>query len=304
MIPADELRESFLSPLRSRLAAELRARGWGQKAISKVLGVSQAAVSKLLSEGKGLKLAGLGVEELEAELIVGRLLELITESELEDAAALAQRYWLLIAASGGACDSHRRSGWPLVSCSACAKALYPRLPAHKARAMADLERAVILVEASSHLASVAPEVMINVARAAPGALSIKDVAAVPGRMSRVEGRLVAKRRPAFGASRHLAEVLLVSGYAACIDIKYDEHVDNALHILGFEHVEFSSEDYRTSNPAAAAVREMKLRGKVPTIVIDTGGRGIEPVTYIFGSSAVEVVLCAEKIARAVAVTVS
>ncbi|MEM2299220.1 MAG: hypothetical protein QXW23_06835, partial [Thermofilaceae archaeon] len=97
MIPADELKEYYLSPLRAMLAKELRGKGWGQRAISRVLGVSQAAVSKLLSEERGLKLAELGIDELEAELLVGRLLELLASGRVVEASALAHRYWLLVA---------------------------------------------------------------------------------------------------------------------------------------------------------------------------------------------------------------
>ncbi|MEM0024419.1 MAG: thiamine-phosphate synthase family protein [Thermofilaceae archaeon] len=300
MIPADELKECYLSPLRAMLAKELRGKGWGQRAISRVLGVSQAAVSKLLSEERGLKLAELGIDELESELLVGRLLELLASGRVVEASALAHRYWLLVAASGGACRLHKRDNWSLVSCTACTLALYPRLTAHRGRALADLERAVVLAESSMRLASVAPEVMVNVARAVPGAAGLRDVAAVPGRLAKVGGRLVARRRPAFGASKHLAEVLLASGYTACIDIKFDERVDRALVELGLERAEFSSEDYHSPNPAAAAVHEMRLKGALPRIVVDTGGRGIEPVTYIFGTSAVEVVLLAERVARSAA----
>jgi predicted fused transcriptional regulator/phosphomethylpyrimidine kinase len=115
----------------------------------------------------------------------------------------------------------------------------------------------------------------------------------------VGGRLVARRRPRYGASRHLAEVLLASGYAACINVKYDETVERTLEVFGFEKVAFSSEDYREPNPAAAAVRMARERGKLPRVAVDLGGRGVEPVAYIFGDSAVEVVLAAERVARLV-----
>ncbi|MEM0459375.1 MAG: thiamine-phosphate synthase family protein [Thermofilaceae archaeon] len=299
MIPADELKEYYLSPLRAMLAKELRGKGWGQRAISRVLGVSQAAVSKLLNEERGLKLAELGIDELEAELLVGRLLELLASGRIVEASALAHRYWLLVAASGGACRLHKRNNWSLMSCTACTLALYPRLTAHRGMALADLERAIVLAESSTRLASVAPEVMVNIARAVPGAVSVRDVAAVPGRLAKVGGRLIARRKPAFGASKHLAEVLLASGYSACIDIRFDERVERALEELGLEWTWFSSEDYPSPNPAAAAVHERRRKGTLPRVVADTGGRGIEPVTYIFGASAVEVVLCAERIARSV-----
>jgi predicted fused transcriptional regulator/phosphomethylpyrimidine kinase len=240
-----------------------------------------------------------GIDDVEAELLVAAAVDLIEKGELELASALLHRYWLLVSASGGACDAHRRMGWALLECAACARALHPKLAPAKAVALADLERAVLLAELSPNLAALAPEVLVNVARAAPGAVSLRDVAAVPGRLARVGGRLVARRRPRFGASRHLAEVLLTSGYAACINVKYDKDVERALEELGFEKFAFSSEGYRGPNPAAAAVREARERGELPRVAVDLGGRGVEPVTYIFGGSAVEVVLAAERVARLV-----
>lgn len=297
MIPVEELKEHFLSPIRAELARKLRAKGWGQRAIARALGVSQAAVSKLLTEERRSKLSEIGIEGLEAELLTDRLLHLLIEGRVEDAAAFAHRYWLLVAASGGACGLHRRNGWPLESCSACTRALYPRLSPAKGLALADVERAVTLAESSPYLALVAPEVMINVARAAAGAVSVKDVAAVPGRLARIGNQLVARRRPTFGASRHLAEVLLASGYPACIDIKFDERIREAMGRIGLRWIEFSSGKYAGLNPAAEAIKELRSRRSLARAVADTGGLGIEPVTYVFGSSATEAVLTAEKIAR-------
>jgi predicted fused transcriptional regulator/phosphomethylpyrimidine kinase/predicted transcriptional regulator len=299
MIPLEIARECFLSPLRSEIAAALRRRGWSQGEIAKVLGVTQVAVSKLLREARKGRLREVGIDDLEAELLVAAAVDLTEKGELELASALLHRYWLLVSASGGACDAHRRMGWALLECAACARALHPKLAPAKAVALADLERAVLLAELSPNLAALAPEVLVNVARAAPGAVSLRDVAAVPGRLARVGGRLVARRRPRFGASRHLAEVLLASGYAACINVKYNKDVERALEELGFEKFVFSSERYRGPNPAAAAVREARERGELPRVAVDLGGRGVEPVTYIFGGSAVEVVLAAERVARLV-----
>jgi len=299
MIPLEIARECFLSPLRSEIATVLRQRGWGQSDIAKALGVTQVAVSKLLREARKGKLREIGVGDLEVELLVTATVDLIDKGGLELASALLHRYWLLVSASGGVCRKHWEMGWGLRECAACAMALNPKLAPAKAVALADLERAVLLAELSPNLAVLAPEVLVNVARAAPGAVSLRDVAAVPGRLARVSGRLVARRRPRYGASRHLAGVLLASGYAACINVKYDETVEHALEALGFEKIAFSSEGCREPNPAAAAVREARELGKLPRVAVDLGGRGVEPVAYIFGDSAVEVVLAAERIARLV-----
>ncbi len=297
MLPLDIGRELYVTPLRAALAKELSSRGWSQREVAKALGVTQAAVSKLLKWGKPIeRMKLLEIDELEAELLLNSLLEQLEMGRAEKAAALAGRYWLLVAASGGACRAHVSSGWGITTCTACMRSVYPRLAPAKAEALADLERAAFLAESSRLLAKVVPEVLSNIARAMKGASTVGEVAAIPGRLAKVGGRVKA-RPPAFGASRHLAEVLLSSGYTSCINIKYDKAVREALGALGLGFLEFSSEDFPGPNPAATAIGKMREKGGVPRVVADRGGLGIEPVTYVLGATAVEVVLIAEKIAR-------
>jgi len=291
-------RQLYARPLRSRIALALRSKGWSQKRIAEVLGVTQAAVSKLLKDVDFIKrLKLLGIHELEAELLVSYILEFIEKNEPDRAAEVANRYWLLITASGDLCNVHISAGWPYRYCTACMRSVYPSLSPERGMALADVERAVMLLEASRSAVLLIPEVLSNVVRAVKGAVGPRDVVAVPGRLARIGGRVKARERPAFGASRHLAEVVLASGYDACINIKFDELVARALKSLHVNYVEFSSERYGGSNPAAEAVKDLRERGVLARVVVDRGGIGIEPVTYIFGERAKEVVLIVEKIAR-------
>jgi len=291
-------RQWYARPLRSRIALALRSMGWSQKKIAEVLGVSQAAVSKLLQDATSImRLKHLGIHELEAELLVSYILELIEKNELGRAVEVANRYWLLVAASGDLCSVHINSGWSHRYCTACMRSVYPSLSPERAMALADVERAVMLLEASRNAVLLIPEVLSNVVRAVSGAVGPQDVVAVPGRLAKIGGKVRARDSPAFGASKHLAEVVLASGYNACINIKFDELVAKALKSLHVKYVEFSSEHYGGVNPAAEAVSELRERGALARVVVDRGGLGIEPVTYIFGERAKEVVLVVEKIAR-------
>lgn len=297
MLPLDIGRELYMAPLRAAIAKELSGRGWSQREVAKAIGVTQVAVSKLLKGKHSIeRMKLLGIEELEVELLLSSLLEQLEIGRVEKAAALASRYWLLVTASGGACRAHARFGWRLAPCTACMRSVYPRLAPAKAEALADIERAVFLAESSRLLAKVMPEVLSNIARAAKGASTTSEIAAIPGRLAKVESRVKA-RSPMFGASRHLAEVLLSSGYTSCINIKYDKAIRKSLEALGLGLLEFSSEDFPGPNPVATVLSKVKEEGSVPRVVVDCGGIGIEPVTYIFGTTAVEVVLIVEKIAR-------
>lgn len=100
-------------------------------------------------------------------------------------------------ASGDACNLHIDSGWPYRYCTACTCSLYPSLSPERGMALADVERAIMLLEASHHIALLVPEVLSNVVRASKSAVGPRDVVAVPGRLARIGGRVKARDRLAF-----------------------------------------------------------------------------------------------------------
>lgn len=45
------------------------------------------------------------------------------------------------------------------------------------------------------------------------------------------------------------------------------------------------------------MKDLREKGVLARVVVDRGGHGIEPVTYIFGERAKDIVLIAERVAR-------
>ncbi|ABL77479.1 thiamine-phosphate synthase family protein [Thermofilum pendens] len=292
MFPETVASSVFVPYLRRVLVSELRKLNMSQTDIARLTGVTQAAVSKILREKQGSRYGstGLDVPENEIRVVARKIAKILSQGNINEAGFLSNRYWWLIAASGDACKAHEKYGWRKSECYICTKVVYPNLDVSRGLVMADMERALIVLWSSEYFGLLIPEVLTNIAMAIPGAKSIYDVAAVPGRISRSKSGEILYRQPEFGASRHLSGILLsINGkYRAVINIKYDEIVEEALVSMGLRFKEFSSEDYPSANPAASAAAELLEECPDCKALVDVGGENVESVTYIFGNRAVEV----------------
>ncbi|WP_461210524.1 bifunctional hydroxymethylpyrimidine kinase/phosphomethylpyrimidine kinase [Desulfocurvus sp. DL9XJH121] len=172
-----------------------------------------------------------------------------------------------------------------------------------------------LEEASARLSRVpsaqllVPEVRMNLARALPWAAGPEDVAAFTGRIScDNRGRFVFCGPPAFGASSHIARVLLaamahnpdVRAVAACrLNDKTREAMErNGMVLAWFDRADESEETQDLDGGTmewgtARALATANDPGAVDA-VCDLGGPGKEPVARILGRDALDVV---DKLAR-------
>ncbi|MEJ2025831.1 MAG: thiamine-phosphate synthase family protein, partial [Deltaproteobacteria bacterium] len=83
-----------------------------------------------------------------------------------------------------------------------------------------------------------PEIRSNLGYALPGALGPEELAAVPGRISQVDEWPIVCREPAFGASRHIAKVILAAmkhdpEMRSAMDIRYSEKLVTTCRNLNF-----------------------------------------------------------------------
>src|SRR5262249_26114222 len=150
--------------------------------------------------------------------------------------------------------------------------------------------AIRLLETSETFVEVVPEVSVNIARATENAKASSDVVAVPGRMVRVKNRARAMLSPEFGASDHMARILLLSRaempvIRACINLRYDGKMDKALDKLHLDILSLKAITTRhRKDPTAAALEEALKKHPRFSAVVDRGGSGVEPNTYLFGKS--------------------
>ncbi len=154
-----------------------------------------------------------------------------------------------------------------------------------------------------------PEVGTNIGMAIEGAESERDVAAVAGRIISIHAKEGTHAETVdFGASSHVARMILAmmampggKNIRSAINIKYSVQIIDACKRAGFVISSFEREHELTGVKTMdwgirEAIRNLFLEGQrrqeVPDVIYDLGAVGKEPMTRIFGDTALEV---AEKV---------
>lgn len=139
-----------------------------------------------------------------------------------------------------------------------------------------------------------PEVQINLGFALPGAAGPEDVAAFPGRIVRLGKGVAAVAGPAFGASSHVARIILTAmrtdqTVRSAMNIRYDETFLKKAGNLGLAVESFD----RADEPPEIKAREgsslewgtnevIKRTGRAPDLIFDLGEVGKEPMIRVLG----------------------
>jgi hypothetical protein len=306
MEPPDELMtQSFLPALRQLVAVRLRSLGLSQARISSLLGITQASVSMYLSSDPGkayASLSWLSVSSSEADMYADMLAKSVTGGAVDGIRTL-RAIWTGLLGSGSVCAAHRSLYPSLAECDVCMVEYGPRRGA-RSEAMYEVSEAAKLLEASPTFAAVMPEVSVNIACTAGDASTPADVVAIPGRIVRVKDRAKAMLPPAWGASAHMSRVLLLvrrkrPDVRACINLRYDKQVARTIRSLGLREITIGGYSFpKSDDPTSEALENRLLRSRGGfDVVVDLGGRGIEPNVYLFGRGAREVADLALKISE-------
>ena len=145
-----------------------------------------------------------------------------------------------------------------------------------------------------------PEVQSNLGYALPWALGFEDVAAFPGRFVRAAGELTKVADPDFGASRHIAQIILTAmGHdpemRSAMNVRYDKGVLRRARKAGLSVRDFNRRD----EPPAVKRKEgsslswgvqavLKRSRQTPDIIFDRGDVGKEPMIRVLGRDPEEV----------------
>ncbi|HHI97558.1 MAG TPA: bifunctional hydroxymethylpyrimidine kinase/phosphomethylpyrimidine kinase, partial [Thermodesulfatator atlanticus] len=145
-----------------------------------------------------------------------------------------------------------------------------------------------------------PEVQSNLGYALPLAQKQDEVAAFPGRIVACGERARPVGCPTFGASRHIANVILSAlkfdpSVRAALNIRFDESFIKRAQNLGLSVAEFS----RRQEPPEIKAREgstliwgisavCSQLGFVPDLIFDRGEVGKEPMIRVLGKDPFEV----------------
>jgi len=155
--------------------------------------------------------------------------------------------------------------------------------------------------ARSEAGELVPEVQTNIGYALPGARGQEDVAAFPGRIVRLGAGVARVAEPCFGASHHVANIILTAMAAdprmrAAMNIRFGDDIlararQRDLVVAGFD---------RTKEPAEVKAREgsslewgigeaIRQAGRVPDLIFDRGDVGKEPMIRVLGRDPAAVV---------------
>jgi hydroxymethylpyrimidine/phosphomethylpyrimidine kinase len=167
-------------------------------------------------------------------------------------------------------------------------------------------KAIEIIEECREFAMLIPEVRSNLVYAKHEAKTVDDVMAIDGRITIVNGRPHASGHPKFGASSHMARIILEL-------MKFNPEIRSGINITCNPELISFLEDYcaansmrivkvdRTNEPAESRDIEGKTMswkareavrlagGDVPDIFYETGDIGKEPIITVVGKNPVEVV---------------
>jgi len=167
----------------------------------------------------------------------------------------------------------------------------------------EIKRAVRIIEDSTAFPKIMPEVSVNLVVSTKSPKGEIDVAAMPGRIVNVKGRARGLLAPEFGVSHHMARVLLglhskFPSITASMNIRYDDEIAKILKKNRIEYVMTDSSSREGTDPVLQSMQKLLVKiEKQPQAIVDAGGQRIEPITYLFGESAVEVVKEAIRISQ-------
>ncbi len=305
MYPPDEMMgQAFLPAMRQLVAIRLRAQGLSQSRISNLLGTTQASVSLYLSADPDrayTALARFALRKEDADAKAALLAEAVRTGAAEGVHALFS-IWTGLLGDGSACAYHREQYPSLSDCGVCIMEFGQR--GGRSALVAEVADAVRLLDGSSVFVNVIPQVSVNIACAAEDATIPSDVVAIPGRIVRVRDRAKAMLPPEAGASAHMSRVLLLARsrrkeLRACINIRYDRRVAEAMRKLRLRAISIGEYSRRGAKDATAHALEQKLASTNAPFdaIVDEGGSGIEPNVYLFAGGAREAAVLALRLAE-------
>lgn len=300
-LPSEVIVDRFLPTARAMLATALRDHGLTQEEIATWLGVTQAAVSKYVSEEVTVERRFR--ENPRMQRTISRIADGIATQSMDEYQALGELLTLIreFEDRGPICEVHEEEMPALqgVGCDLCVRG-FDREVATERSIIADVRKGARLLADSPATGDAIPNVGTNIGMALPDAEDELDVAAIPGRMHTMHGRINIPSNPEFGASKHVARMILTAmavdmEMRGALNIATIDSVLDAATDQGIDPLEFDAAYENRADRLEALFEE---RGAVPRVIYHDGAYGIEPITYVLGESAVDAANLAVSLAEA------
>jgi len=286
--------EEFLPTVRSMLATDLRERGFTQREVADALGISQSAVSKY-AHGDVATSERFSEDE-RVQSLVERVGEGLSTGDMSRVQALIELEVLIRRLENGdsLAERHREVMPELREYDASFDVHDPESGARTTEQVrSSVRRGLRILRNTSAFASLVPNVGSNLVECLPEATDVEDVAGVPGRIFDVRGTATVPSDPEFGVSEHVAAVLLSAREAGApvrgaVNIRYDSALVDGLRDAGYPTVEFDTDREDSGGDATRETIVEAVRAAdpgSPFVLYQTGGFGIEPITYVLADDA-------------------
>ncbi len=296
--------DAFLPSMRVLVSRRLTEEGFSQGKISRLLGITQASVSNYLAGDVSdayAKLSSIGIAPEEGERYGSLLAEDVKKNPVYAVSTLYS-IWSNLLGRGILCGFHRE-GYPfLADCDVCMKSFGPSRPV-PAEARQIVARAVELLESSRSFVRIMPQVSVNIAYAEGEANTPDEVVAIPGRIVKVGNSARSLSRPEYGASSHVARVLILvrkrrKDVHAAMNLRLDSRVAAVIKRLRLRIIKTGGE-YPTGaeDPIVEGMKGRLATAKEYDAIVDSGGLGVEPNLYLLGSDPVKLAELAIRISR-------
>jgi predicted fused transcriptional regulator/phosphomethylpyrimidine kinase/predicted transcriptional regulator len=282
--------EDFLPTIRSMLAESLRARDLTQREVADALGISQSAVSKY-AHGEVGRNEQIATDDRVVDL-VERVANGLATGDMSRVQALVEIEILIRQLEDGdlLAELHEQAMPALTDADIDFSVHDPDSRIRTTEQVrSSVRRGLRTLTSMSGFARLIPNVGSNLVECLPDAKTVDDVAGVPGRIFDIKGRATVPSDPEFGVSEHAASVLLaVRNHSvdvqAGLNITYDPDLIEAFEQAGYSTVKFDSE---AREELEATIREAVDGAELTEtfVLYQTGGFGIEPISYILGPDA-------------------
>ena len=263
------------------LTARILSEKYGktQKEIAKELNLSQSMVSRYLNEKKTFNKEIFRISEKIAEKLAFALNKEVSTPEILEFLCTT---CFELRKNREICSLHKIS-----DCNVCLN-LYTKNLSERREVIENMEKAAEILEKMT-LNSLIPEVRTNIAMAVKNPKSYLEIAAFPGRLTEIKGKLRRISNPEFGASKHISGVLIsvMEKYPenrAILNLKYNKSFKDILEEL---FTVFYIK--RKTDEEEELEKIIKERYNGEECIVDPGAFGIEPCLYILGRTALDTV---------------
>lgn len=291
-LPSEIIVEKFLPAFRGMITRKLNKKGLTQQEIADKLGITQAAVSKYISDSDNIdkrfkenQLMKTKTEEIAEELISHQIDEYKILSEiLELIHALEDR--------GLICEIHeeRMPAIKGIGCDLCIRGKNKDILIEQ-DVLSNVRKASRKLANNTKVVEHIPNVGTNIGMSTPKPTDETDIAAIPGRLYILRGQVYIPSNPEFGASKHVSQAILAankidSTIRAGLNIKTNDFILKKARNLGIDTMEF---DPSYENRYKKLKKLFSKKDEIPKIIYHKGDFGIEPITYILEETAIKTV---------------